>query len=510
MDNKITYLTFASSLTNLCSVNSSFDSAILRIAYTGENVNRTSISKETFEKCLYTMYNCPIVCNYDRATDSIGGHDIELVHAKDGSVRLVNITTPVGCVPESANYYWEFVEEDDGIVHEYLCTEVLLWKRQEAYRKIKNDGITSHSMEIKIKDGYMVDSVFNITDFEFNAFCLLGDVKPCFESSALEFAKQNFSAQLSEMMQDLKELNFDVNTPDGDDNIHPQKILTEGGKKALDKKQELIAKYGIDVDTLDFSIEDLSIEELTERFEAMANEANEPTAEPEDTTNYSLTGATVEEIHRELGAVKYDTPWGEESRYWYIDCDFELSEVYAYDIADWLVYGFTYAQDGDSIAIDFDSKKRKKFAIVDFDEGEQENPVASVFARAEQAINDNAEWQSKYNEASTAIESMESELTELRQYKADIESAEAQSARDEVFSRFTDLEGIEAFASLKENCSDMDIETLEEKCFAIRGRNGVPAKFSANVKPPVLKVPKNDKDVAPYGGIVEEYSGKDF
>ncbi len=92
---------------------------------------------------------------------------------------------PVGVVPESARYFWREITEDDGSVHNYLCVDVLLWKRQEAYKKIKEDGITAESMEISVKDGRMQDGFFVIDDFEFTAFCLLGSAEPCFESASL-------------------------------------------------------------------------------------------------------------------------------------------------------------------------------------------------------------------------------------------------------------------------------------------------------------------------------------
>ena len=165
MKNEVLSLTYASSLTNLCEVNSSFDSGVLRIAYIGQNRNGSSISKQTFEKCIKTIFNCPIVCNYDRDTDTLGGHDMELIHDDDGSLRLVHITQPVGVVPQDSNIYWEIIKEDDGSEHEYLCAEVLLWKRQEAYRKIKDDGITAQSMEITVKDGETINGVYQVYDF---------------------------------------------------------------------------------------------------------------------------------------------------------------------------------------------------------------------------------------------------------------------------------------------------------------------------------------------------------
>ena len=198
-------IVFSSGISSLTERNSSFDSGVLRVCYTGRNRNNSFISKETFERCMPSIYNCPIVCRYDRDTDTIGSHDMELVETDDGGMRIVNITQPVGVVPESAKYWWEEIEDDSGL-HEYLCVDVLIWKRQEAYKKIKEDGITDESMEISVKEGGMVDGLYVIKRFEFTAFCLLGTAEPCYESASLElFSRDDFKTQLAEMMQEVKE-----------------------------------------------------------------------------------------------------------------------------------------------------------------------------------------------------------------------------------------------------------------------------------------------------------------
>lgn len=514
MANKVLNLTFASSLTNLCEVNSSFDSGVLQIAYIGENRNKSSISKEVFERAIPSMSNVPVVANYSIAENSIGGHDMGIVKNDDGDIRLINFTEPLGVVPESHKVWFDDIEEDDGKVHTYMFTDVLLWKRQPAYLKIKNDGLTKHSMEITVKDGHKDGDVYIIDDMEFTAFCLLGDdVEPCFESSSLEVFSNEFKKQMSEMMQDLKD-SFSIDTSNDVEDIHPQKYSMEGGEKVLDKN-ELIAEYGIDVESLEFSIDDFTYEELKEKFEAMSKEqasvGGEEVADgnPDAGETFTLTGQHIEEVRRQLGAETIETAWGAEPRYWYIDCDIESGEVYAWDQTDWLMYGFTYNVEGDAVSIDFDSKKRKKYAIVDF-EGEQDSPIAGIFARVEQVIKDNAEWEAKYNTASCTIASMETELEELRNYKLDIEKGKADEARAALFAKFTDLDEIEAFAELKENCSNMELDVLEEKCYALRGRYNTQAKFSAETqKSPKLKVVKTtDISKDPYGGIVEEYLGK--
>lgn len=520
---KVLNMTYASSLTDLCEVNSSFDAGVLRIAYTGKNRNKSEISKQAFERSLKTMFNCPIVCNYDRETDTLGGHDMELVRDSEGSLRIVNATTPVGCIPESAKTWFAKVEEEDGSVNEYLFAEVLLWKRQEAYRKIKKDGITAQSMEINVKDGEMVDGVYRINDFEFTAFALIG-VTPCYESAALEmYSKQDFKQQLSEMMQDLRTSFNKIDTSNEDDNIHPQKYSTEGGNEALDEKMELVAKYGIDVETLDFSIEDFTVEELTEKFEAIKASAEgepedkepadeepaveEAPAEEGDTEQdkFALTSNIVDELHMELDKVTVEREWGVCARYWYADCDLEAKEVYCWDTEDWLLYGFTYTVDGDNIVIDFESKKRKKYVISDFDEGEQKSPFAEAFTLLEGKLHESAEWEAKYNKASGTITSMEAELGELRQFKSDTEENADKEAKEKLFSDFTDLDGVEDFEALRADMKKYDIAALEEKCYAIRGRNGAPLKFSLESKAPKLPVDKTEVSKEPYGGLFTEY-----
>lgn len=498
--NKPLSLTFASSLTNLTELNSSFDSGVLRIAYAGENRNKSNISKEVFEKAIPSMHGIPVVCHYDRASNSIGGHDMEVVRDDDGSLRLVNLTVPVGFVPESAETWWEAVTETDGTEHEYLCTEVILWKREEVYRKLKADGITAQSMEITVMSGEEKDDgVFYIYNFEFTALALIG-VEPCFESAALEmFTREGFKKLLSDMMQDLKD-SFSMVKPSKEDDIHPQKSQTEGGERVLDEKMNLAAEYGVNVDDLDFSLEDLSIDELRERFEAMK--------QPEE--NFELNSNIEEELRHVLSSMKVRHEWGEYPRYCYVDYDADAQEVYCWDREkDWLLYGFPYSVDGDATIVDFANGRRKKYAIVDFDgEETQESPFASIYEMIEQYASNNADLEQKFQSASESMQSMTQELDELRAFKRETEDHAEAERRAAIFARFEDLAGVEAFEALRNSTEEISAEDLEEKCYAIRGRNAKPnAVFSAapEHKPTKLIVERQHEDSEPYGGLFVEF-----
>lgn len=508
MESKTISLTYASSLTNLRKLNSSFDTAVLWIAYPGDNRNKSRIDKETFERCLPSIYNCPIVCNYDREADTLGGHDMAVVRNADGEAKLINLTTPVGVVPESTKPFWQTVTESDGTEHEYLCTDVLIWTRQEAYTKIKRDGVTAQSMEIAVKSGREIDGVYVIDDFEFLAFALIG-VEPCFESASLAFSKQEFKYQLSQMMQELKDTITKVDTSNEVDNIDTNEFSMKGGEKVLNDKMDLVAKYGIDVEKLDFSIEDFSIEELEEKFKALSLPDTEIPDAEETTEGFELESNLTETIYRavsELETAIYE--WGECPRYFMQDYDSEKSEVYCWDRNDWLMYGFAYEANGDSIVIKQESKKRVKFAIVDFDEGEQVSAIAEVFEAMSKKIQSNAELEAKYQSASETITAMTAELETLREFKSQSDAAAEKQARCEVLDKFADLAENEDFIALKEDCMKYDVETLEEKCFAIRGRCGSAVKFSAEQKIPKLKVDRTEPTDEPYGNLFAKYGSK--
>ena len=546
-------IVYESSVEKLTEINSSFDKGILRVAYTGKNRNGSFISKDTFEKCINTIYNVPIVCNYNRETDSIGAHDIDIVKTSKG-IRFINITQPVGVVPESANYWWTTIEEDNGEIHEYLCVEVIIWKRQEAYLKIKENGITDESMEITVKSGKTIDGCYHIDSFEFTAFCLLESAEPCYESACVEmFTLKSFHDEYTRMMTDFKE-HFSTVLTSKEVDINPQSItqnLSKGGNISLER-MELLSKYGLTVEDLDFNIDDYTVEELEEKFEAMrkseditnTNVDNENDNEDSDSTNpdisndisddgsndedngaagnreneqFSLTGEQfLSQMLEALTTVKYTDPyWGEMCKYMYVDYDYENSEVYCYDCEDWKLYGFSYSMNGDNVVVDFDSKKRKKFSIVDFDEGSADFNYKYAFEAFSKVIiaSKDAELnliktgsEEKYNQASQTIDNLQSELEALRKYQQTKLSEERKTDEDNLFAKFAELSGIEAFESLRKNCSEMTLEEIENKCFEIKGRN-VHVNFSVNKSKPTRLPVENTQtlETEPYGGLFVQF-----
>lgn len=508
MEKKSMSVRYSATISDIVSINSSFDRGVLKIAYSGQNRNGSNISRRAFEKSAPTLAYCPVVVNYNVEEDSFGGHDVEIVRTDDG-VKMVNMTDPVGVVPKETAPWFETID-DNGTEHEYFCTDVLLWRRQAAYQKIKEDGVTAQSMEINVKDGKMKDGVYYINDFEFTALTLLnGDEdKPCFESAALHmFTLDTFKEQYTAMMEDFKESFSSIQQSAADVDIEK----TEGGNSILDEKNALLAEFNLKAENLDFNLEDFTTDELRAKFEAMQNAESAPAAEPEATPAFSLSGEQlVAEMRCALRAVTMQTEWGDEwPRYWYRDYTSDPAEVIFEDCEDWNIYGAPFSMNGDHVVIDFGAKKRKKVSYVDFDEGDQ--PAVFSLETFAKAVMDGTRAKDK---AQFDVErsELQAQVDALNTFKLSKEKEARDAAEAEIFAQFPDLDGVEAFTNLKANCADMALDAIEEKCYALRGRN-TKVNFSAasqNTEETQIKLPveHNIPSTEPYGGAYSKYLKK--
>ena len=522
---KLFCLTYPSEAFQMTPHNELFDKCRIRICYTGENRNKSYLSKESIENAIPTLFNCPIVCNYNPAADTIGGHDSAFVKTESG-VKMIALTDAVGVIPKDAVFYWETVDD-----HEYLCVEGIIWKRSAAYEKIKNDGFEAQSMEINVLDGRMQDGLYHIDKFQFTAFCLLGDgEEPCFEAAALEmFGLDECRARLSDMMDDFKKefsRNFERQEGEAEDGDANAESDPEGGRAILgDKKYETdvlqpAAAEDADIaneadeaaftvtapDDMTLTIDakkavlDSSVFANAEDGEPAHEEpagGNEVDAEAHDT--FSLMGGQmVEEFYKILRTYTYNDPyWGEVTRYCFIDYDAEKGMVYAYDCANDITVRMPYSMDGDKIAVGFDEARRVKVVFEDFDEGTEQG--ARLFAAVSGDLKSASE---------KMIAVKDEEIKALREFKRAKEHEAFEAEANTLFEQFGDLESNEKFAELKSNHDGMSLEDIEEKCFALRGRM-MQAKFSLeNSEKPIRVAIERDqkkKKDEPYGGLFLKY-----
>ena len=192
------FVTFSDIEPNL---NPSFHQAKTRIMAIESIANRCNFSKESVVKGLPTLKNVPIVTQYNSETGNFKGHEFD----RDGSA----MTYGIGVIPESAEQWIEEVEENGETKH-YLCSDVLLWKRQKKeFEFIKNHKDLSVSMEVMITDATFENDVYNIDSFYFTAVTVLGiGITPAFDSANITFSQKS----------NVEQMMFELNNFEGEDN----------------------------------------------------------------------------------------------------------------------------------------------------------------------------------------------------------------------------------------------------------------------------------------------------
>lgn len=448
-------------------LNKSFCKGTMRIAYVGKNRNNTSISKETFEKAVPSMFNCPIVANYIEDEDKIGSHDCEW-EVKDGKINVYNLTEPIGVIPESANHWYEEVVEDDGTIHEYLCTDILLWKRQRCFAHILEKGSVSESMEITIKDGEWNGLYYEIYDMYFTAFCLLETAAPCFESAsiALFSIDESFKSKYQDMLKELSEYNQNNN---------------ERNK------------------------EDMSKENTTPEVVTNAEEE----ASVDNGSNFALTAKQLwGDAQSVLSKEIMDTEWGEMYRYYLLDI--QDDELIVEDWEDWNVYGLKYSLDGDNIVIDFESKVRKKVVYADYEEGEnpETNESYSVvyenFKEAYQGkVQELEDCNNELSEVKEKFEKATNELDVLQEENSKIKSEKYATEMSYTFGKFEQILGSnEQYKEYKNTVmenQEYSVEDVENHCYSLIGRYNLVQTQTKHIG--IVEEPEIDKKKnAPYGG----------
>ena len=186
------------------SLNPSFHKAKTRIMAIESVANRCNFSTDSVVQSLPTLKNVPIVAQYNDETGNFKGHEFD--------VRGSALTYGIGVIPESAEQWIEEVEEN-GQTKKYLCSDVLLWKRQKKeFEFIKDHKGLNVSMEVMITDANFDDNeILNIDSFYFTAVTVLGvGVTPAFDSANITFAKNE--EQIKEMMFELNNFESEENT----------------------------------------------------------------------------------------------------------------------------------------------------------------------------------------------------------------------------------------------------------------------------------------------------------
>ena len=161
-----------------------------------------------------SLPGCPIVGFYDEAEGDFTGHQ-RSIEIGDGKFKIIDKTKAYGFVDSSAKIWFQKFM-DDGVEHEYLMTEGLLWTSiyKEAEEIMSRPKNQSMELDEKNMDGSWtfddngIPKFFIINEAMIQKLCILGEnVEPCFEGAgiAAQFSFDgDFKNKLFSLMEDIK------------------------------------------------------------------------------------------------------------------------------------------------------------------------------------------------------------------------------------------------------------------------------------------------------------------
>ena len=383
-DKKITVNAFVSFSDIEPNLNPSFHQAKTRIMAIESVANRCNFSAESVVKGLPTLKNVPIVTQYNPETGNFKGHEFDT----DGSA----MTYGIGVIPESAEQWIEEVEENGETKH-YLCSDVLLWKRQKKeFEFIQNHKDLSVSMEVMITDATFDDDVYNINSFYFTAVTVLGiGVNPAFNSANITFSQQN---------SDVAQMMFELNN--------------------FEREEDTMPKAGT-------QFEEQQQEQVEPEVEKQPQEQEQP-KEPEVDYKKLLEEEQVES-GRTIRAL---------------------------------------TEERDVLTQQLDELKKSH---------------------------------------SKELDEVMKELEDLRSYKSNIEKEQRKVAIEGVLDNFKDLQEVDEFKELMKGIDELTPQQLEDKCYAIVGKQARAKRAKQPVVAPKVSITSSTKEKPStkddrYGGLL--------
>lgn len=234
-------------LLNFTPINPLISKVQIKVCYVGEDPNRKGsiITKEVATEIAKSLPGSPITGFYNEETEDFEGHSRKITIV-NGEVKIEDMTKPYGFVSMDAKVWFQkFI--DDGVEHEYLCTEGYIWT--EAYPESKRiiETGNNQSMEFykNIKGSWTMGDnrfpeFFIVNEALIEKLCILGeDVEPCFEGATIskQFSlslDENFKQQMFAMVNELKE----ALDKGGNTQMEDNKIIEDEFKKKPDEEEK--------------------------------------------------------------------------------------------------------------------------------------------------------------------------------------------------------------------------------------------------------------------------------
>ena len=447
----------------------------LRACHIGLNRNGSFISEENMKKAMPSLKYRPLLAaihEIDSGELEFHGHDMEI----DDEGNITYLEQQVGTF--TADDPWlEYNEEYDKT---YVMANALIpIEYTEAAGIIKKHNGTKVSVELVIDSlVYNVkEKYLELIDFRFNGCTLLG-----YNKDGTEIGEGMLGSRL-----DISD--FSVNKTEFDqlynDEAYKQMVaeltanylLNKNNKKggiSMSKLEELMSKYQVAIEDIEFETENLSDEELEAAFkEAFDNTATDNT---DDDVQVSDNEIFNNEGDDKVPCVK--------------KCSIELNgKTYEYEqslndklIALEVLVNDTYAEADNAYycVIVYD----EYVVMRDYWNGRAYRQSYEEDGEVYSLIGDRVEVYANYltKEEEEELKNLRSNYAKLVEYKAGIEEKELRAQKMNIIEKekYNDIRNVDAFKELVDNIDSYSLDEIEVKAKVILADNIELINFSFN------------------------------
>lgn len=495
-----------------------------RVCHDEESPNKTYFTKETMDRAnKESLEYIPILAHVyidENGKPVIGSHDMHTENDKlnEGEIRVIYDEQPIGMVPSLADNNCA-IEEYNGL--NYTFVDAYIWRDYSNYAEqlVENAENTKMSMEIDFPDDALsydaANERYNISSYRYRGITLLNEslgtgMKDALVTTTNFSINDDIKSKMIVLMDELQKCLREYDTTNSN----------KKGVETIMNIDELLEKYELTLDELDFSVEGLSDEELEnalsdfackkkkkceldERFNSLLEEYGVTESE----VDFDYSEMSIEELEAKFEEV-FACKKKKKCELDYLECSFRIS----HDDTRYALQNLLNAMCDESHFYYIESVFDKYFYYADYFSGDAYKQTYKV---RKDVVSFDGDPEPVYREFVTQaerdeLETMRKNYAELVAFKANAEAAELKAKKDAIFARgeYSVLADDEAFKTLVADAEKFSVEEVEAKAKAIFADYVIKtgefsAKDDGEKKPRVLGFNFNKKEdkKSPYGNL---------
>lgn len=240
-------------------VNDEFVKCTISVLSCDQIANGTKFTRDGVERAIPTLNYAPLIGYFNG--EDYEGHGQEIVLSSDGSVEFKVKTVPFGVVIKDTQRFQKVMKQN-GEYEDYLVCDAYMWSRYEEATKKVMENECNQSMEIVVNDGQYKDNYFEVSDFNFEALCILGkDVTPAFSLAKIrttdKFSKNEFESCYQEMLESFKKYSIE--------NIDEGGVSVDKLKEELFEEEKVECENEEPTENVDYENEESTEEEFKKK-----------------------------------------------------------------------------------------------------------------------------------------------------------------------------------------------------------------------------------------------------